>query len=56
MKSNQKQTFCLGGHRYSNAVNQNVYEKVNPETKNLVKIIKGSCSICGLIKYQIFTK
>ena len=32
------------------------YEKKNSRTKKLVKIIKGSCSICGRDKYQIFTK
>ena len=30
--------------------------KVNPRTKKLVKIIKGSCSFCGHNKSQVFTK
>ena len=49
-------TNCLGGRHYSNTNNIVEYEKVNPRTKKLVKIIKGSCSICGRIKSQIFTK
>ena len=37
--------------------NKNIeYEKVNPKTKKLVKVIKGTCSICGRNKSQIFTK
>ena len=32
------------------------YEKVNPKTKKLVKVIKGTCSICSRNKSQIFTK
>ena len=55
MKEN-KQTFCLGGRHYSNTDNIIEYEKVNPKTKKLVKIIKGKCSICGRNKSQIFTK
>ena len=49
-------TWCVGGGHYSKTVNQNVYEKVNPKTKKLVKVIKGSCGICGRNKSQIFTK
>ena len=49
-------TYCLGGSQYSNTVNENIFEKVNPKTKKLVKIIKGTCSICGRNKNQIFTK
>ena len=49
-------TWCVGGRHYSDSVNQNVYEKVNPRTRKLVKIIKGTCSICGRNKSQIFTK
>ena len=37
-------------------VNQNVYEKLNPETQKPVKVIKGNCGICGRNKSQIFTK
>ena len=54
MKSDQK--FCLGGRQYSGTINQNVYEKVNPKIKRLVKIIKGICSICGCNKSQSLTK
>ena len=49
-------TYCLGGRHYSNTKNIVEYEKVNPRTKKLVKIIKGICSNCGRNKSQIFTK
>ena len=32
------------------------YDKVNPRTKKIVKIIKRTCSICGRNISQIFTK
>ena len=48
-------TWCLGGRHYSNTNNITQYEK-NPKTKKLVKTIKGTCSICGRNKSQIFTK
>ena len=48
--------WCVGGRHYSNTINQNVFEKVNPKTKKLVKIIRGTCSLCGRNKSQIFTK
>ena len=53
---NSKQSYCLGGRHYSQTLNQTVFEKVNPGTKKLVKIIKGTCSICGRAKSQIFSK
>ena len=49
-------TYCLGGRHMSNTNNIIVYEKVNPKTQKLVKIIEGTCSICGRNKSQIFTK
>ena len=49
-------TYCLGGRHMSNTNNITQYEKVIPRTKKLVKIIKGSCDICGRSKSQIFTK
>ena len=49
-------TFCLGGRQYSNTNNIVEYEKVNPRTKKLVKVIKGICDNCGNNKSQIFTK
>ena len=49
-------TWCFGGRHYSDTVNQNIYEKRNPRTHKIVKIIKGTCSICGRNKSQIFTK
>ena len=49
-------TYCLGGRHYSNTNKIVEYEKMNPRTKKLVKIIKGTCSICGRNKSQIYTK
>ena len=49
-------TWCVGEKHYSNTDKISQYEKVNPKTEKLVKIIKGNCSICGRIKSQIFTK
>ena len=49
-------TYCLGCRHMSNTNNITQYEKVNPKTKKLVKIIEGTCSICGRNKSQIFTK
>ena len=49
-------TWCVGGRQYSRTVNQNVYEKVNPKTKKLVKNIRGKCDICGRKKSQLFTE
>ena len=51
-----KQSYCLGGRHYSQTLNQNVFEKVNPRTKKLVKNIKAICSICERNKSQIFAK
>ena len=48
-------TWCVG-RLGSNTKNITQYEKVNPRTKRLVKIIKGGCSICGRNKSQNFTK
>ena len=46
-KKEMKQTYCLGGHHYSNTNNLVENEKVNPKTKKLVKVIKSTCSFCG---------
>ena len=48
-------TWCVDGKHYSDTNKITECEKVNPRTKKLVKIIKGSCSICGRKKSQIFT-
>ena len=40
-------TYCHGGQHYSNTIDITQYGKVNPKIKKLVKVIKGSCSICG---------
>ena len=53
---NSKQSYRLGGRHFSQIGYENVYEKVNPKTKKLVKIIIGTCSVCGCNKSQIFTK
>ena len=49
-------TYCLGGRHYSDTNNITQYEKVNPKTKKLVKVIKGNCNFCGRNKSQIFSK
>ena len=49
-------SWCVGGRHKSKTKNKNVYEKVNPKTKKLFKILKGRCDICGRNKSQIFTK
>ena len=49
-------TWCVGGRHYSNTNNLVEYEKVNPRTEKLVKIIKGKCDICNRNKSQIFTR
>ena len=49
-------TWCVGRRHFSNTNNEIEFEKVNPITKKLVKIIKGKCSICGRNKSQFFTK
>ena len=48
-------TWFVAGRHYSNTVDKNVNENLNPKTKKLVEIIKGKCSICGRNKPQIFT-
>ena len=48
-------TYCSGGRHYSDTNNITQYEKINPRNKKLVKIIKGTCSICDRNKSQIFT-
>ena len=47
-------TYCLGGRHMSNTNNITQYEKVNPKTKKLVKIMKGYCSICSRNKISNF--
>ena len=49
-------TYCLGGRHMSKTNNITEYEKINSRNKKLFKIIKGTCSICGRNKSQIFTK
>ena len=40
-------TWCVGGRHMSNTNNIVEYEKGNPRTKKLIKVIKGKCSICN---------
>ena len=49
-------TWCLGGRHFSNTNKITQYEKLNPKTNKLVKIIKETCSYCGRNKSQIFIK
>ena len=49
-------SWCVGAKHKNKTINQKVYEKVNPRNNKLVKIIKGTCSISGRNKSQIFTK
>ena len=49
-------TWCVGERHKSNTNDIIEYEKVNPKTKKLVKVIKGTCTICGRNKSQIFIK
>ena len=53
---NSNQSCCLGGRHYSQTVKKKTFEKVNPRTKKLNKIIKGKSSICGRKTSQIFTQ
>ena len=53
---NSKQSYCLRSRHFSQTLNENVYENVKPKTKKQVKIIKGTFSICGRNKSQIFNK
>ena len=56
MKSKQKQTYCLGGCHYFNTKNISEYEKINPKTNKLVKIISATCTLCERNISQRFTK
>ena len=49
-------TWCVGGKHYSDTNNITEYEKRNPKTKKLVKIIQRKCAICGRNISQTFTK
>ena len=55
-KKQMTKIWCVGGRNYSKSNNQNVFEKINPKTKKLCKIIKGKFSVCGRNKSQSFTK
>ena len=44
---NSNQSYRSGGCHYSQTVNKNIYEKVNPKTKKLFKIVRRMCSVSG---------
>ena len=43
------ETWCVGGKQKQKTNNFIDYEKVNPKTKKLVKVNKGTCSICVFV-------
>ena len=45
----------MGESYFSQRINKNVYEKVNPKTQKHVKNIKGTCNVCARNKSQVFT-
>ena len=49
-------TWCVGGRHISNTNIVIEYGKVNPRNRNLLKNVKGTCSICGRNISQIFTE
>ena len=55
-KNLMTKTWCVGGRHKRNTNNIIEFEKVNPKTKKLVKIMKGTCSFCGRNKSQVSTK
>ena len=40
-------TWCVGGNNCFSTGKITQYEKFNPKIEKLVKIIKGTCSICS---------
>ena len=48
--------WFVGCRDYSESINQNVYEKVNPKTKKSVKTVKGKCKNWGRKRSQFLTK
>ena len=49
-------SYCLGGRHYRQTLNPKIYEKRKPKTNKNVKIIRGTCSVCGRNKSQNPTK
>ena len=49
-------TWFVGGRHHVNTVRENAYERRNPKTNRIVKIIKGICSSCGRNESQFSTK
>ena len=50
------ETWCLVGCHYRKTNNETQKKKKNPKFKKFDKINKGTCSICGRNKSQIFTE
>ena len=48
--------WWVGGRYRSERKNPIVYEKVNPETNKMVKVITGFCCVCGSKKTQVFIR
>ena len=49
-------TCCVGGRHYSNTNKIVEFEKVNPKTKKLLRLNRGTCSTFGRNKSRIFSK
>ena len=49
-------TCCVGGRLFSITNIASEYEKRNPKTNKIVKVLKKKCSICGRNKSQTLTK
>ena len=52
MKTNQNKTFCLGGRHFSQTLNENVYEKLNPNNEKLVKLSKEPVVFAVVLKIK----
>ena len=46
-------TWCVGENQYSDTIKRIEYEKVNPKTKKLVKIIKKNVIFANVISPKI---
>ena len=45
-------TYCLGGRHMSNTNNITEYEKINPRTKNSLKLLKEVVVIADVINHK----
>ena len=46
IKFNVTKTYCGGRKHYPTKIDQKEIYEFNPETRKLVKVTKGACSIC----------